>query len=289
MLRGIGDMPEECLAEVDVAPLVTALRNEASATSAEELCVALCRGGHAAAEAACQLGAVEAAAALLCKRESAEAYGLEFRAIEALWYLVDDFDSCQALIRCGGQSQVVKLAREKGSQDASFACSALRLLTETLYGEARNAALWHADDMDFVIDALSWALTADISQAHVADPACGFLCDIAALWVQRCGERSIELAKALVGLIPLLLQKMAARTDDVVLLQHGCRLVSALATRSCYWPEDMRQATLSALAQLSPITRMSADAQVSLCGNQALKAVATLPERLPEVTLSAMD
>merc|ERR1712216_375365 len=250
------------LQTVDYAKLIGALSHrDDNLRATEDLCRVLRSGGHTAAELFCEHGAVEATAAILGQNTNSTA---QLRALESLWFLIDDYESCQSLIRCGGQGQILKLALQQGSQDANFAYIAFRVLTSTLYGENRNAGLWSSSDIDFVVEALGWALRADSSVAHIADPACALLCDIAALWVQRAVGKGLDAAKALVGVIPLLLEKMASRSDDFMLLQHGCRLLHALAKRSDHWPEDLRQPAVAAMAQLAEVLRMSPDTQVML-------------------------
>jgi len=266
----------------DFAKLVSNINRDATTAGVEDLCLALRIGGVSTREAAHESGAVESAGALLARDDD-----VPVKAMEALWLLIDDHDSWQNFSRCGGQQQVLKLAREKGSQDASFACSSLRLLAETLYFEDRDSMLWNSADLDFLIDALGWALTADASEAHAADLACALLCDIAALWVRRSSRVGIEVAKALVGIIPLLLQKMASRADDMVFLLHGCRLLHALANCSSHWPEDLRRPTLAALLQLSSVLQGS-EMQVAHQGRLALDAVASVSET-PPMELMSMD
>lgn len=266
----------------DFPKLVARINQDASLAGVEELCAALRIGGVGIRESAHESGAIQSAGALLARNDD-----VPVKAMEALWLLIDDHESWKTFASCGGQQHVLRLARERGSQDASFACSSLRLLAETLYFEDRDSPLWNSMDLDFIIDALGWSLTADASEAHAADLACCLLCDIAALWVRRASRVGIEAAKALVGIIPLVLQKLASRADDCMLLLHGCRLLHALANCSSHWPEDLRRPTLAALLQLSSVLQGS-DMQVAQQGRLALEAVASVSES-PAVELMTMD
>jgi len=286
---------------VDLRALVLALDCGAEVTravAAERLCAELRQGGHGASEVACRHGAVEAAVALLdaglqsVAGTAADGSLVARHATEALWLLIDDCNSCQSLIQCGGHNSVFRLARTHGPEDAGTACNAFRLLAQTLYGETRNAQVWCTADIDFVVDALGWALAREHDSPD-AQGVLGFACDVAALWVLRAMGPGLEATKALVGLIPPLLETMSRRREDPVFLQHGCRLLGALARRCGQWPEDMRQPALAALGELSALLYCSPDPQIRAHGGSAFKAVAALPAPPPALPngrgLNTMD
>lgn len=95
---------------------------------------------------------------------------------------------------------------------------------------------------------LDWSIqqvTSSGSQRHFL----GFVCDVAALWLQRTPPGA---AHALVPCLPRLLEAMARCPEDPWLLQHGCRLLWALAVASQDhpWPPHLTQPALKALEQL---------------------------------------
>jgi len=258
----------------------------------EELCCALRLGRHDAAETVCAHGAVEATMALLSDgKEFVEADTTCF-AFEALWLMIDDYDSCQPLIQGGGHDKVLRLAREQGPQDASVARGAFRLLAETLYNEAQNAALWCSADFNFLVDALEWALRVNAEphrnedEANMRAELLATMCDVTTLWAWRVTGPSAESVKLLMGIIPRVLEEMAARPYDGKLLQHGCRLLNALAKRGVAWPEDLRRPAQAALTQIIGQCFLGFnDPSVQQYSRLALKAV----DALPVASLSAMD
>lgn len=275
----------------DIVGLVAALSRGGGARAGEDLCVALRGGGHAMAENACELAAIQAVVSQLLGSGSTAAPRL---ATEALWYLIDDYDSCQSFIMADGHSKLFLLAREAGSQDATITSNTFRLLAETLYGERRGAHVWGTADLDFIVDALDWALRADmcereLSQEMGGGTVLGTICDVAALWVQRSTGSGTETVKALVGIIPSLLEKMAQRSDDPNLLQHGCRLLYALARTCNGWPEDMRQPALAALGQLASILQVMPHPELAAFSALAYRAVHDMEQVLEVSPLASMD
>ncbi|CAE7603996.1 unnamed protein product [Symbiodinium sp. CCMP2456] len=213
----------------------------------QSLCEALQEGGHDAAERACAAGTVEVSLGLL--RAGAGEGPLLVRTVEALWYMADDYESCLRIVDLNGHQLLCQLAREHGQDNPDAAGGIFRLLAETLYTEPRSSRLWgEALDANLLAAAVNWA----VQQAGCSDPECsttlGFVCDVAALWLQRVPDK--EAAKPLVGIVPQLLKIMAFRLDDVLLLQHGFRLLWAFAHKSTEWPEALRQPTICALQQL---------------------------------------
>jgi len=268
----------------DLTVLVAALRGGAGpmspATAVESLCVALKHGDRDFAELACKHGAVEAAISLLgiTHLSRAEDVDIERGATEALWYLCDDYYSCQLLIRNHGHCTLLKLARERGPVDARVAINIFRVLTSTLYCEARDSEVWHTTHADFFVEALGWALQADRTGVKDGAAVAGLVCDVAALWVQRAGSIvGSDALRALVGIIPLLLESMAANADDLYLQQHGCRLLWALARGCRSWPEHSRQPALAALMQMAAPLQFSLIPEVGAFSIMALNAVAGLP------------
>lgn len=270
-----------------------ALGRGGGTSAAESLCVALRTGGHSAAEAACDVGAVQAAVALLGRGAASDARepALVCAATEALWFLVDDYDSCQLLIGAGGHDALLRLARERAPQDEGVASNTFRLLAESLYGEAKNAKLWAEMDACFLVEALDWALRtyepAAIERGEAQ--ALGFICDVLALWLQRAGgSAGADMAKILVCLVPRILERMAASRDDSCLIQHGCRLMWALAKRGEHWPEDMQQPALAALSQMATMNpfQAAANPEAMAYSGMAFHAVAALP---PPPTCTAAD
>ncbi|CAE8622049.1 unnamed protein product, partial [Polarella glacialis] len=129
-----------------------------SAGAIQELCLALRHGGHDAAEVACSAGAVEASVSLL-KSSSSSSSALLPETMEVLWLLIDDYDSCQRLIRSGGHNSLLRLVREHGPKDALVSTAAFRLMAETLYSEANGSELWmESFDPQLLIEALEWAV-----------------------------------------------------------------------------------------------------------------------------------
>ncbi|CAE7925932.1 unnamed protein product [Symbiodinium sp. KB8] len=162
------------------------------------------------------------------------------RTVEALWYMADDYESCMRIVDLNGHELLCQLAREHGQDNPDAAGGIFRLLAETLYAEPRSSRLWgEALDANLLAAAVNWA----VQQAGCSDPGCsttlGFVCDVAALWLQRVPDK--EAAKPLIGIVPQLLKIMAFRLDDVLLLQHGFRLLWAFAHKSAEWLSDNRQ------------------------------------------------
>jgi len=281
---------ELCRPVDEVDNLVVALRSQGAAANraVADLCLALRSGGHPAADLAIEHGGVEAALALL-SGGGGDKTATICHATEVLWYLTDDYDSCQFLINARGHDAVLSLARsDDAAGDASVARGAFRLLAQTLYCEARNAKMWTEADVGFVIQALGWALRADLleKEGEMGGSLIGLVCDVAALWIQRCTGPSAEGARLLVGVVPLLLERMAARSDDVIFMQHGCRLLFALAKNCQHWPADMREPAMAAFTSLAKgglaVTCMS-DPEVMAYAGLAFKALAASP------SLEAMD
>lgn len=163
--------------------------------------------------------------------------------------MADDYESCMRIVDLNGHELLCQLAREHGQDNPDAAGGIFRLLAETLYAEPRSSRLWgEALDANLLAAAVNWA----VQQAGCSDPGCsttlGFVCDVAALWLQRVPDK--EAAKPLIGIVPQLLKIMAFRLDDVLLLQHGFRLLWAFAHKSAEWPEALRQPTICALQQL---------------------------------------
>jgi len=186
-----------------------------------------------------------------------------------LWWLADDYDHCQELIQLGGHGALIKVAREKAPNDATVANSVFKVLSNSLYNEARNASLWRAEDISFLIEALAWVLSesssvsADGQWSDVARTASGAICDVAALWLQRADCSDVETVRHILLVVPRLLERMGESRDDAVLMQHGCRLLAAVARRCKSWPSDMRESTMIALSQILM--------QYQLTGNQEIK------------------
>jgi len=72
---------------------------------------------------------------------------------------------------------------------------------------------------------------------------------------------------------------MCERKDDFLLLQHGCRLLAALAQRCQGWPTDLKEPTMAALAEIfSSVPMRSAEgAEVRTYCGMALKSLMPLP------------
>lgn len=250
-------------------------------------------GGHHASEEACELGAVELivsevrAGMQKCCGEPCGA--VPILAMETLWYLLDDFDSCSRFREAGGHNLVLNIVREEGARHAGVTCAALRLLSETLYSELRCASLWTTDQLDFLVDALIWACKVEVSGHRLPDAVAGVslvsnLCDVAALWVLRAAGPGVQCTKKLVLAIPLLLQAMAAGMADAKLLQHGSRLLAALA-RTCQWPESLSQSVVAALSELC----VPLHPEVSIHSGIALKAVQVQVQALHANSLNSLD
>mmetsp|Transcript_65536 Transcript_65536/g.154082 ORF Transcript_65536/g.154082 Transcript_65536/m.154082 type:complete len:327 (+) Transcript_65536:43-1023(+) len=235
---------------------------------------ALIRGGHDAAERACASGAIEASFHLLQARQGD--VKVVVRAVEALWHMVDDYDSCQRVISRNGNQLLCKIARDHGPENANVAGLVFRLLAETLYSESRSSPIWSELDGGLVAAALVWALDEACSSTASNGSPLGFVCDVAALWMQRAGDE--EAVKPLIGVVPKLLKAMSARLDDALLMQHGFRLLWAFAQTSTAWPEAMRQPAVHALEQM----RILVGARPTVAPNavhynvMALKAISQL-------------
>ncbi|CAE7562348.1 unnamed protein product [Symbiodinium natans] len=203
--------------------------------------------GHDAAERACAAGAVEASLGLL---RSCDGEGpLLLRTVEALWYMVDDCESCQRIMDMNGHQLLCRLARKFGQENPDAAGAIFRLLAETLYSEPRSSQVWGAElDAHLLASVIKWA----VQEAGCSDPGCsttlGFVCDVTALWLQRVRDK--EAVKPLIGTVPQILKTMAFRLDDALLLQHGFRLLWAFGQTSTEWPEALRQPAVCALEQL---------------------------------------
>lgn len=243
------------------------------------------------AESACEHGAIQAVVSQLLGSGSNAAPRI---ATEALWYLIDDHESCQSFIMADGHSRLFLLAREGASQDVAITSNTFRLLAETLYGEGRGAGVWGTADLDFIVEALDWALRSDVCEKELAEEmgggtVLGTICDVAALWVTRSSGSGTESVKAMVGIIPLLLEKMAQRSDDPNLLKHGCRLLNALARSCSTWPEDMRQPALAALGQLATILQVVPQPELAAFSALAFKAVNAMEQVPAPSLLESMD
>lgn len=268
---------------LDLPALVSALvagsaANPKGALAAlEPLCAALRRPGYELAEAACERGAVEASLALLgearCTGEAG--VGVARGATEALWLLCDDHSSCQRLIRAQGHELLFGLLRDLAPQDAALATGAFRLLTSTLYGEARASGVWRTLDAGFLTASLEWALRAD-AEGAADGRALGFVCDVVALWALRVGTSCPRAALPLLRVVPALLARMAAARDDAYLQRHGCRLLWALASTCRDWPEGARRPALAALTELAVPLQLCMDPEVRAYGGMAARAVAAL-------------
>ncbi|CAL1133260.1 unnamed protein product [Cladocopium goreaui] len=230
------------------------LANLASASSDELLQLhtlngALRDGGHDAAEDACRLGGIRISIDML---KSKRPEVLE-KSLEALWLLVDDHDSCQELIQRNGHHEIWRILRRH--RNDQLASNVFRLMAETLYGESRSSTFWK-DGLDghFLSEALDWSIQVALS-SH-SSHTLGFVCDVAALWLQRC-PTGLEAVKALLHNVPALLQAMAVCPNNA-LLQHGCRLLWAMAevtsraqhVHARCWPESLGQPTLRALEEM---------------------------------------
>lgn len=264
--------------------------------SMEDLCATLRDGSHDVAEVVCSHGAVETTLALLEKPSKDGNFNTFRLATEALWLMIYDFDSCQQLINARGHHKVFRLAREHGCQDSAVACGVFRLLGETLYSEAGNAEVWRTADLTFVVSSLDWALRLcsehglTDAEASLRGVLLGAVCNVAALWAWRAQGAAAEAIKALVASVPKLLEVMAARPEDVHLMQHGCRLLHALARRGTYWPDNLREPTEAALAQIATMYRSVAGSDVKTYSGLALKAMKALPPAPScNIILSAMD
>ncbi|CAE7835608.1 unnamed protein product [Symbiodinium sp. CCMP2592] len=248
-LNGRSSSAGRCLGEFQ--DMAHCLRKASSSSekllTLQRLCETLQDGGHDAAERACAAGTVEVSLGLLRACEGGAP--LLVRTVEALWYMADDYESCLKIVDLNGHQLLCQLAREHGQDNPDAAGGIFRLLAETLYTEPRSSRLWgDALDANLLVAAVNWA----VQQAGCSDPGCsttlGFVCDVAALWLQRVPDK--EAAKPLISIVPQLLKIMAFRLDDVLLLQHGFRLLWAFAHKSTEWPEALRQPTISALQQL---------------------------------------
>lgn len=228
----------------NISELMMEVKHHCDSGLLQDLCVTL-RGGYEVAEAVCDHGGVEIALSLVCGTAPASISAVtRHLAAEALWLMIYDHESSQRLIQAGGHGKMLRLLRDSGPKDSTLAAGGLRVLGETLYSEARTADLWRSADLEVVIEALDWALRADPARRG---ELLAIVCDVASLWVWRAQGAAVEAMMPLVGLIPRLLQEMAARPDEAAVLQQGCRLLHGLAGRCNYWPDNVKQATLAAL------------------------------------------
>eukprot|EP00929_Paragymnodinium_shiwhaense_P084570 TRINITY_DN45224_c0_g1_i1.p1 TRINITY_DN45224_c0_g1~~TRINITY_DN45224_c0_g1_i1.p1 ORF type:complete len:377 (-),score=91.72 TRINITY_DN45224_c0_g1_i1:182-1312(-) len=243
------------------------------------LCEQLALGGHDAIDFAVERGALQKAVAILPAGGAAatgQDLDLTCAVTEALWYLAADYDQTQLLIKAKGHENILRLTRDLGGQDALVACNNFRLLSNTLYCEDRKSQFWQNADLSFVVEALEWALREEV---HLEGGSIlSVICDVAALWVQRlAGPAAEDVLKSMLALIPLLLEKMAANREDVVLLQQGCRLLYIIAKGCESWPEDMRAPSLAALLTLREQLQFSQNTEVRAYGGLAFGAVASMP------------
>merc|ERR1712048_1508113 len=143
-------------------------------------------------------------------------------------------------------------------------------------------------DFSFVFDALGGLLA--VGGSDCKDPRLAGVCDVAALWLLRRQGRpgGDDAARSIVGIIPMLLKRMAERREDLVTMQYGCRLLYTLARGCGHWPADVREPALAALAQLREEFHCSPSIEVRSFGALATQAVTALPTQAP-VCLSAMD
>ena len=242
---------------------------------------ALVNGGHPAAEEACRLGGLRISVDLL-KSKSPEV--LE-QTVEALWLLVDDHESCQELITLNGHQEMWQILTQHQSHHLTR--NVFRLLAETLYGEKRSSKFWK-DGLDghFLSQALEWSI--EESMTSTSSNSLGFVCDVTALWLQRCPADSV---KALLHTIPALLRAMANRPSDPLLVQHGCRLLWAMAdvttkAPGSSWPEAFGQPTLEALEQLR---QKDLPQHVMHYHAMAIHMVKRMTEAKSSMSLDAMD
>jgi hypothetical protein len=280
---------------LSVTGAVSSLRSEdvAKEHALASLCQLLRVGGNQASEEALALGAVELSVSEVragLPSHCGEAFGAApLLAMETLWYLLDDFHSCSRFREAGGHDLILNIVRDEGPRDAAVTCASLRLLSESLYSEPGCAALCTTDQLDFLVDALMWACKAEVAGQRLPDAVSGVslvshLCDVAALWVLRASGLGALCTRKLVLAIPLLLQAMAAGMEDAKLLQHGSRLLAALA-RTCQWPESLSQSVVAALSELcAPV-----HPEVSIYSGVALKAVQVQVQALHVDSLNSLD
>eukprot|EP00927_Polykrikos_kofoidii_P073670 TRINITY_DN69690_c0_g1_i1.p1 TRINITY_DN69690_c0_g1~~TRINITY_DN69690_c0_g1_i1.p1 ORF type:complete len:387 (+),score=55.51 TRINITY_DN69690_c0_g1_i1:89-1162(+) len=248
------------------------------------------RGGHDAIDIAVEQGALQRTVALLNGGETQDltvARGVT----DALWWLAADSDQTQLLIGCGGHDAVLRLVREHGPHDASVATSSFRLLSNTLYCEKKNSDLFCRVDFSFVIDALRWAIECDMAQNENCGLLLRHVCDVAALWVQRSSGGGEDVAKSMVSIIPVLLERMASRADDAELLMNGCRLLYIIARSGGNWPDSLRTPAEVALKQLALMLQFGESFEAKAYSSLALEAVSAMPSGASqsERNLSQMD
>lgn len=243
--------------EHDMQALVTSLRHQ---DGLQDLLLklngfqqVLQQGGHDAAEAANSYGGVEVSMELLKSSTSPQVLQ---KTMENLWLLVDDHESCQAMIQLNGHRRLWQILSRYGS-NAAICRAIFMLMAETLYGESRCSEFW-TDGLDgqLLSQILEWSISQAISPSG-ATSTLGFICDVTALWLQRSKSEAV---KAFISIVPSLLQALAKCPEDSLLMQHGCRLLWAFAMKyqeakmdgkGPGWPEHLHQATLTALEELS--------------------------------------
>lgn len=244
--------------EHDMQALVTSLRHQ---DGLQDLLLklngfqqVLQQGGHDAAEAANSYGGVQVSMELLKSSTSPQVLQ---KTMENLWLLVDDHESCQAMIQLNGHRRLWQILSRYGS-NAAICRAIFMLMAETLYGESRCSEFW-TDGLDgqLLSQILEWSISQAISPTGAATSTLGFICDVTALWLQRSKSEAV---KAFIFIVPSLLQALAKCPEDGLLMQHGCRLLWAFAMKyqeakmdgkGPGWPEHLHQATLTALEELS--------------------------------------
>lgn len=262
----------------------------------EDLCVTLRDGGYQVAEGICDGGAIELALerlttpAAACQDAVAVSERARPLAAEALWLMLYDHESCTRFMQAGGHRRIVKLLREEApSCNSALSSGALRVIGETLYSEPRSAEIWGTAELDFIIEAMDWALR--FEPASERGPLLAIVCNLAALWVWRAKETAVETILPLVGLVPRLLEELSVRNEEPDVLAQGCRLLHGLAGRCRFWPENVREPTIAAMQEMSSNYRFTPLPGVQGYSIQALKAVQELPAAPPTASgaLSSMD
>eukprot|EP00746_Dinoflagellata_sp_MGD_P035750 gnl/MRDRNA2_/MRDRNA2_185600_c0_seq1.p1 gnl/MRDRNA2_/MRDRNA2_185600_c0~~gnl/MRDRNA2_/MRDRNA2_185600_c0_seq1.p1 ORF type:complete len:360 (+),score=83.05 gnl/MRDRNA2_/MRDRNA2_185600_c0_seq1:87-1166(+) len=270
----------------DLVGLVLTMKQEGSSltartAAADAICLKCKEGGNDAIDLAAAHGALNAALQLFSQGSSSEDWNpqLACHGADVLWWLADDYDHCQELIRLGGHGALIQVAREKAPNDANVANSVFKVLSNSLYNETRNATLWRAEDISFLIEALAWVLSesssisADGQWSDVARTATGAICDVAALWLQRADGADVEVVRHIMLVVPRLLVRMGENKNDPVLLQHGCRLLASLSRRCKSWPPEMRESTMVALSQILMQYLSSGNQEIKTFCMMALKAL----------------
>jgi len=237
----------------------------ARATVLKDMCAALRKPGTEFAEEAYSAGALPLLLGALKDLPSeslsgggaGDAVRISSGCGEALWFMLDDSERCYDFASRDGNRELTRLmcAAVSDSKVASTTMLQLvRVLAQTVYSESRKGSLWD-EDAQFLFDALKIALesppASDMASAAIP------LCDVCTLWLQRAGERAAGLKSALFTLVEKLVDRMAESTDDTLMLQHGCRLVCAIAQGTePVWPMELVGKAGSFIAHIQSIHSM---------------------------------